>query len=82
MYYYVIVAFCQHVLNEHAMLCYTTRMSCHQLSLLAIFRFPLQTLHNYTANLGTPVRWCKRRHARWERSTDIRSLMCNHYSQD
>jgi len=25
MYYCVIVAFCQHVLHEHAMLCYTTK---------------------------------------------------------
>jgi len=30
MYYCVIVAFCQHVLNEHAMLCYyvSTRRCC------------------------------------------------------
>jgi len=27
MYYCVIVAFCQHVLNEHAMLCYANQKS-------------------------------------------------------
>jgi len=39
MYYCVIVAFCQHVFNEHAMLCYGTHFNIHG-GVVAADRYP------------------------------------------
>jgi len=43
MYYCVIVAFCQHVLNEHAMLCYL--QTCSPLRLCYVTDITLLLIH-------------------------------------